>query len=264
MAAADISGDNKTLKNWGSPMELDLKGYNAIVTGGTRGIGLAIAESLLENGVAVTAIYASNDSAATKMAEKWEGYPLALKKLDISDYAAVEAFFDEYDKNHESLELLVNNAGIRRDSVLGMMPKDDWDKVIDVNLTGTFNMSKFALMKMLQHKFGRIITITSPSGALGFAGQANYAASKAGQVALSKSLAKEAARRSITVNCVSPGFIDTDLIADLPEEMLKAYKKQVPLGRFGKTAEIASAVLFLASREASYITGTVLEVTGGI
>ncbi len=245
-------------------MKLDLKGYNAIVTGGTRGIGLAISEALLENGVSVTAIYASNDTAAQAMAEKWKDHQLALQKLDISNYHEVEAFFEKFDKEHDSLELLVNNAGIRRDSVLGMMPKNDWDKVIDINLTGTFNMSKFALMKMLQNKFGRIITITSPSGALGFAGQANYAASKAGQVALSKSLAKEAARRSITVNCVSPGFIDTDLIADLPEEMLKAYKKQVPLGRFGKPAEIAAAVLFLASREAAYITGSVLEVTGGI
>jgi 3-oxoacyl-[acyl-carrier protein] reductase len=125
-------------------------------------------------------------------------------------------------------------------------------------------MSKFALMKMLQHKYGRIITITSPSGKMGFTGQANYAASKAGQVALMKSLSKEAARRSITANCVSPGFIDTELIADLPPDVKKQYANQVPLRRFGTTGEIASSVLFLAARESSYITGTVLEVTGGL
>ena len=245
-------------------MNFDLDGYKTIVTGGTRGIGKAITEALLETGAEVTAVYASNADAAKELMEKHAGKPLTTEKLDISDYDAVERFFDDYDKKHDRLDLVVNNAGIRRDSVLGMMPKSDWDKVIDINLTGTFNVSKFALMKMLQNKFGRIVTITSPSGKMGFPGQANYAASKAGQVALAKSLAKEAARRSITVNCVSPGFIDTELIADLPEEMLKAYKKQVPLGRFGKTEEIAAAVLFLASREASYITGTVLEVTGGL
>lgn len=241
-----------------------MNGYKVIVTGGTRGIGKAVTGAFLEMGAAVTAVYASNDAAAEALLDEWKGRPLTVEKLDIADYAAVEAFFDAYDKRNDSLEVLVNNAGIRRDSVLGMMPKDDWDKVIDVNLSGTFNMSKFALMKMLQNKFGRIITITSPSGKLGFAGQANYAASKAGQVALAKSLAKEAARRNITSNCVSPGFIDTELIADLPEEMVKAYRKQVPVGRFGKTEEVAAAVLFLASREASYVTGTVLEVTGGL
>jgi len=245
-------------------MDFKLDGYKVIVTGGTRGIGKAVSESFLKAGAAVVAVYASNDNAANAMLDRWKGQPLTVEKLDISDYPAVERFFDDFDKRNDSLEVLVNNAGIRRDSVLGMMPKDDWDKVIDTNLTGTFNMSKFGLMKMLQNKFGRIITITSPSGKMGFAGQANYAASKAGQVALAKSLSKEAARRNITVNCVSPGFIDTELISDLPDEMLKAYRKQVPLGRFGDPEEVAAAVRFLASREASYVTGTVLEVTGGL
>ena len=245
-------------------MDFKLDGYKVIVTGGTRGIGKAVSESFLKAGAAVVAVYASNDDAANAMLDQWKGQPLTVEKLDISDYPAVERFFDDFDKRNDSLEVLVNNAGIRRDSVLGMMPKDDWDKVIDTNLTGTFNMSKFGLMKMLQNKFGRIITITSPSGKMGFAGQANYAASKAGQVALAKSLSKEAARRNITVNCVSPGFIDTELISDLPDEMLKAYRKQVPLGRFGDPEEVAAAVRFLASREASYVTGTVLEVTGGL
>lgn len=245
-------------------MNFEFNDYNVIVTGGTRGIGKAVTEAFLQNGANVTAIYVGNDTAADDLKNKWSDHPLTTEKLDISDYKSVEAFFDRFDKQHDSLEVLVNNAGIRKDGVVGMMPKEDWDTVIEINLTGTFNMSKFGLMKMLQNKFGRIINITSPSGREGFAGQANYASSKAGQVAFAKSLSKEAARRSITVNCVSPGFIDTELIADVPEEMIKAYKNQVPLKRFGKTEEVAVPVLFLASREASYITGTVLEVTGGI
>lgn len=245
-------------------MNFDYSNYHVIVTGGTRGIGKAVTEAFLKNGAAVTAIYAGNDVAAAELLKTCESYPLIVEKLDISDYKAVEAFFEKYDKDNDSLEVLVNNAGIRKDGVVGMMPENDWNDVISTNLTGTFNMSKFALMKMLQNKYGRIINITSPSGKMGFAGQANYASSKAGQVALAKSLSKEAARRAITVNCVSPGFIDTELIADLPAEMVKEYKKQVPMKRFGKPEEIANAVLFLASREASYITGTVLEATGGI
>jgi 3-oxoacyl-[acyl-carrier protein] reductase len=245
-------------------MKFDYSDYHVIVTGGTRGIGKAISEAFLKSGAEVTAVFAGNESAAEEMRNTWDSSPFYTEKLDISDYKAVEAFFDKYDKTNDSLEVMVNNAGIRRDGVVGMMPENDWNAVISTNLTGTFNMSKFALMKMLQNKYGRIITITSPSGKMGFAGQANYASSKAGQVAFSKSLSKEAARRAITVNCVSPGFIDTELIADLPEEMLKEYKKQVPLKRFGKPEEIAHSVLFLASKEAAYITGTVLEVTGGI
>lgn len=245
-------------------MNFDYSDYHVIVTGGTRGIGKAVSEAFLKSGAAVTAIYAGNESAAGQMLKQWESFPFKTEKLDISDYKAVEAFFDKFDKANNSLEVLVNNAGIRRDGVVGMMPVDDWNAVIATNLSGTFHMSKFALMKMLQNKYGRIITVTSPSGKMGFAGQANYAASKAGQVAFSKSLAKEGARRAITVNCVSPGFIDTELIADVPEEMIQEYKKQIPLKRFGKPEEVADAVLFLASREAAYITGTVLEVTGGI
>jgi len=245
-------------------MEFDYKNCNVIVTGGTRGIGRAITEAFLKYGASVTAIYAGNNEAAEKFKAEMATDKLKTEKIDVSDYKTVEAFFDQYDKENNSLEIVVNNAGIRRDAVLGMMSPSDWQKVLDINLTGTFNVSKFALMKMLQNRYGRIINITSPSGRLGFAGQANYAASKAGQVALAKSLAKEAGRRSITVNCVSPGFIETELLDDLPPELIKEYKKTVPLKRFGKPEEIANAVLFLASPEASYITGSVMEITGGI
>jgi len=239
-------------------------GFNVIITGGTRGIGSAASELFLKNGASVTAIYGGNDAAAAEFKAKWAGFPLEVVKVDVSDYAAAESFFNSYDTAHSSLEVLVNCAGIRKDSVTGMMPPEDWNSVIAINLTGTFNMSKFAVMKMMQNRFGRIISITSPSGKLGFAGQANYAASKAGQVAFTKSLSKETARRGITVNCVSPGFIETELISDLPEDLRKEYKNQVPMKRFGTPAEVAEAILFLASKEASYINGTVLEVTGGL
>jgi 3-oxoacyl-[acyl-carrier protein] reductase len=245
-------------------MNFDFKGYNVIVTGGTRGIGKAISEAFLRTGASVTATYFGNDNAAESFRQAWANYPLEVVKFDISDYGEAEMFFQKFDREKKSLEVLVNNAGIRKDSVLGMMPSQDWNAVISTNLTGTFNMSKFAVQKMMQNRFGRIVNISSPSGKFGFAGQANYAAAKAGQVALSMSLAKETARRGITINCVSPGFIDTEFIADLPEDLKKTYIQQIPLKRLGKPEEVASAVLFLSSKESSYITGSVLEVTGGL
>jgi 3-oxoacyl-[acyl-carrier protein] reductase len=246
-----------------SNVVFDFKGNNVIVTGGTRGIGLAITEAFLKAGASVTAIFAKDSDSALRMRDKWKGFPLETRRLDVSDYSEAEKFFKEFNETHPSLETLVNCAGIRKDNIVGMMSFEEWTRVMDVNITGTFNMSKFALIKMMENRFGRIINVTSPSGKFGFAGQANYAASKAAQVAFSKSLAKEAARRGITVNCISPGFIDTELISDLPEEQKKAYKEQIPLRRFGSTKEAADATLFLASREASYITGSVFEVTGG-
>jgi 3-oxoacyl-[acyl-carrier protein] reductase len=145
-----------------------------------------------------------------------------------------------------------------------MMKAEDWNRVINTNLTGTFNLCKLAVQSMMRQRYGRIITLTSPVGKFGFAGQANYAASKAGQVAFTRSLSKEVASRKITVNCVSPGFIDTDFIGDLPEEQKKFYKDQIPLKRFGTPEDVTYPVLFLASKESSYITGSVLEVTGGL
>jgi len=237
-----------------------------IVTGGTRGIGAAVTEAFLAEGADVTAIYAGNDKAAEAFKEKNGSAKGKLEtvKLNVSDYESTEKFFGEFMESHEKLDVLVNCAGIRRDAIVGMMKKEEWDEVIDVNLTGTFIMSKLAVMAMMRKKYGRIINITSPSGKIGIEGQANYAASKAGQVAFTKSLSKETASRKITVNCVSPGFIETDLISDIPEEMREAYKKSIPLKRFGTPEEVAPAVLFLSSEKASYITGTVLEVTGGL
>ena len=244
----------------------DFTNQTILITGGTRGIGAAVANAFLRSGARVIATYVGNDQRAT--AFKQEAGKVAdrlfLEKFNVGDYTAVEAFFNAFPEKYGTLQVLVNNAGIRQDSVVGMMSPEAWSRVIQVNLTGTFNMCKFAVQLMLTERYGRIINITSPSGKFGFEGQANYAASKAGQVALTRSLSKEVAKRKITVNCVSPGFIATELLDDLPEELVAAHKKSVPMKRFGEPEEVADAVLYLSSTGASYITGSVLEVSGGL
>jgi len=244
----------------------DFTGQKAIVTGATRGIGRAVAEALLAAGATVIGVYGGNETAAEDFAASCgtAADRLQLHKLDVSDYQAVELFYGKVEEEFDTVDILVNNAGIRRDGVLAMMKEEDWRRVIDVNLTGGYTMAKFAVQLMMKQKYGRIIFITSPMGRLGFAGQANYAASKAGQVGLMKSLSKEVAKRKITVNCVSPGFIATDFLQDLSEPQLKEYKKMVPARRFGTPEEVADAVLFLAGRNAAYINGSVLEITGGL
>lgn len=247
-------------------LESSFSNQVVVVTGGTRGIGAAISSAFLAEGARVHATYSGNVTAAESFSKTQKTLPgsLTLHKFDVGDYQAVEAFFAELDQTEERIDVLINNAGIRKDAVVGMMPVEDWASVIQVNLTGTYAMSKMAVMRMSRQRYGRIISITSPSGEMGFEGQGNYAASKAGQVAFSRSLSKEVAKRKITVNCVSPGFIGTDLIADLPPEQAAAYKNTVPMKRFGTPAEVADAVLFLASEKAAYITGETLHVTGGL
>jgi 3-oxoacyl-[acyl-carrier protein] reductase len=240
----------------------DFKDQRVIVTGGTRGIGAGITRAFLAAGAHVTATYTSNaEAAAAFQAACDAGARLTLAAFDVSDAEAVDTF---YAGLSAPPQVLVNNAGIRRDQIVGMLPVSDWRRVMEVNLDGTFYMSKGAVKAMSRQRYGRIVSITSPSGELGFPGQANYAASKAGQVAMARSLAKEVARRNITVNCVSPGFIDTELLADLSEEHKKGFLGMVPMQRFGTPDEVAHAVLFLASKEASYITGSTVHVTGGI
>ena len=244
-------------------MRFDFKNQTAIVTGGTRGIGRGISEAFLQAGAKVIEAYRSNDKAAEafKEANSEFGDRLILKKLDVTQYKDVEAFFQFVNTECESFEILVNSSGIRQDAVLGMMSEDAWRNVIDTNLTGTFNMCKLAVQNLSRKRYGRIISITSPVGQIGFAGHANYAASKAGQVALTRSLSKEVASRKITANCVSPGFIDTDFISELPEEQKQQYLKMIPVKRFGMAEEVARAVLYLADRDSSYITGAVLDIT---
>ena len=247
-------------------MEFDFTGQTALVTGGTRGIGRAISEAFLKAGAKVIATYRGNDEEAENFKQANAGYAncLDIYKFDVTDYEVVEKFYKDIETKYENFQILVVSSGIRSDSIVGMMKAEDWNRVIDTNLTGTFNLSKLAVQSMMRQRYGRIITLTSPIGKFGFAGQANYAASKAGQVAFIRSLSKEVASRKITVNCVSPGFIDTDFISDLPEEQKKAYKDQIPLKRFGTPEDVTHPVLFLASKEAAYITGSVLEVTGGL
>lgn len=246
-------------------MTFDFYDQTVIVTGGTKGIGRAATEAFLAAGADVVCLYGSDEKAAGAMRKEFEQVGgLRIEKLDVADADAVKAFWRKLEAEETVPQILVNSAGIRKDNVLAMMPREDWDRVLDVNLGGVFNMTKFAVQAMSGRRYGRIVNLTSPSGKFGFEGQANYAASKAGMVALTRSVSKEAARRGITVNCVSPGFIETDLIRDLPPDQAKGYKQTVPLRRFGKPSEVASAILFLAARESAYITGAVLEVAGGL
>lgn len=242
------------------------KDQTVIVTGGTRGIGRAISKSFLEEGALVLATYASNNQAAEEFKESCGSLSenLHLYKFDVSSGSEVEQFYNKLDDQELTPTILVNSAGIRKDAIVGMLSEEDWDRVMDINLKGCFLMSKFAVQRMSRKRYGRIINITSPSGKLGFQGQGNYSASKAGMVGFTKALCQEVAKRKITVNCVSPGFIDTELLQDLSDEMASEYKKIVPLKRFGTTSEVSSGVLYLASPEASYITGTTLEISGGL
>ena len=244
----------------------NFQSQHVIITGGTRGIGAGLTEQFLKAGATVIATYAGNDEAAQVFKEKLSEYgpKLILKKFNVANTLEVETFFTEYDQTYPSLEVLINNAGIRRDNIVASMSENEWDSVIDTNLKGTYNMTRFGVLAMMKNRYGRIVNMSSVGGKLGLPGQANYAASKAGQIAMSLSVSKEVAKRNITINNVCPGFIETELLKDLPEEQVKEYKSQVPMKRFGKVEEVAHAVLFFASKEASYITGATLDIAGGL
>lgn len=237
-----------------------------VVTGGTRGIGAGIATAFLRKGARVMVTFASNEEGARSFREQNDEYvdQLDIQKFNVGNYTEVEAFYSRLDDSDRQVYALINNAGIRRDRIVGMMSEQDWDDVLNTNLKGCYLMSKFAVQRMSLARIGRIINITSPSGRMGFPGQGNYAAAKAGMVGFTRSLCQEVAKRNITVNCVSPGFINTDLLSDLEDEIVERYKNLVPLKRFGTVEDVASAVLYLASEGASYVTGSVLEVTGGL
>ncbi|TDD55285.1 3-oxoacyl-[acyl-carrier-protein] reductase [Kribbella antibiotica] len=229
-------------------------GRSVLVTGGNRGIGLAIATAFKEAGDQVAVTYNSSPPP--------EGF-LGVK-CDITDQAQVDAAFETIQEQHGPVEVLVANAGITRDTLLLRMSDDDWDSVIDTNLTGSFRVARRAAKGMLRLRKGRIVFISSVVGLLGQAGQVNYAASKSGLVGMARSIARELGSRGITANVVAPGFVETDMTAVLPEDTVKQYLGQIPLGRFGRTEEIAHAVRWLASEEAGYITGAVIPVDGGI
>jgi 3-oxoacyl-[acyl-carrier protein] reductase len=241
---------------------IDLTGQTAFVTGSTRGIGRAIAEALYTAGAAVAVVGRDADRAAAVAAEL--GARAAGFGCDVADQAQVEAAIGAAEAALGPVTILVNNAGLTRDNLLLRLSGEDWDAVLDANLKGAFHTTRAVLKGMMKRRGGRIINITSVVGLTGNKGQANYAASKAGLIGFSKSVAKEYASRGILVNCIAPGFIETDMTRALPGEARDALLGQIALGRLGQPADIANAVLFLASDLAGYVTGQVLVVDGGM
>lgn len=236
----------------------------ALVTGASRGIGAAIAQALAAAGYQVIGTATTEDGAA-KISQALSAFAGSRGvALDVNNGAAVEALIDSLVKTQGGLHVLVNNAGITRDTLAMRMKDEDWDAVLGTNLKAVFGASRAAIRPMMKQRFGRIISITSVVGASGNAGQANYAAAKAGVAGMTRSLAKELGSRGITVNCVAPGFIETDMTAQLPEEQKKALQSQIALGKLGQPQDIANAVVYLASDGAGYVTGQELHVNGGM
>jgi len=244
-------------------MSNELAGEIALVTGASRGIGAAIADALAERGAIVVGT-ATSDSGATAIGERLAANGGHGRKLDVADGEQVETLIEAIGKEFGAVSILVNNAGITRDNLLMRMKEEDWQAIIDTNLTSVFRTSKAVMRGMMKARKGRIISIASVIGVTGNAGQANYAAAKAGIIAFSKSLAKEIGSRGVTVNVVAPGFIETDMTRGLPEAQKDAMQTQIALGRFGSAADIAEAVAFLAGPGAAYITGETLHVNGGM
>ena len=236
----------------------------ALVTGASRGIGAAIALELARQGYQVIGTATSDEGAAKISATLSAFAGCRGAKLDVTDAAAGEALIDAIVKEQGGLQVLVNNAGITRDMLAMRLKDEDWDAVLDTNLKAVFRMSRAVIKPMMKQRYGRIISITSVVGASGNPGQANYAAAKAGVAGMTRALARELGSRHITVNCVAPGFIETDMTGSLPEAQQQALLGQIPLGRLGKPAEIAHAVAFLASPRAGYVTGQELHVNGGM
>jgi len=244
-------------------MSKELAGEIALVTGASRGIGAAIADALAERGAIVIGT-ATSDSGAAAIGERLAANGGHGRKLDVSDGEQVETLIEGIGKEFGAVSILVNNAGITRDNLLMRMKEEDWQAILDTNLTSVFRTSKAVMRGMMKARKGRIISIASVIGVTGNAGQANYAAAKAGIIAFSKSLAKEIGSRGVTVNVVAPGFIETDMTRGLPEAQKDAMQTQIALGRFGAAADIAEAVAFLAGPGAAYITGETLHVNGGM
>ena len=242
----------------------EFKGQVALVTGASRGIGAAIALELAQQGLQVVGT-ATTDEGAARISAALAAFPGCRgANLNVNDAAAGEALIDDIVKSQGGLHVLVNNAGITRDTLAMRMKDDDWDAVLDTNLKAVFRMSRAAIRPMMKQRYGRIISITSVVGASGNPGQANYAAAKAGVAGMTRALARELGSRNITVNCVAPGFIATDMTAALPEAQHQALMAQIPLGKLGTPEDIAHAVSYLASPLAGYVTGQELHVNGGM
>ena len=245
---------------------MSLTGKTAIVTGGSRGIGKAVCLELARRGCNIVLSFAGNTAAADQTVAECQalGVQALAVQGNVADADAVKSLFDAALKQFGAIDILVNNAGITRDNLLMLLKEEDFDAVVDTNLKGTFLCMKAAVRPMMKQRHGRIISLSSVVGLHGNAGQVNYAATKAGVIGMTKSLAKELAGRNITVNAVAPGFIDTDMTAVLPEKAKEAILASIPMARLGAAEDVANAVAFLASDEAGYITGQVLAVDGGM
>ena len=244
--------------------DIKFEGQVALVTGASRGIGAAIAMALAKKGLKVVGT-ATSDAGAAKISQVLAAFPGCIgKNLNVNDASAAEALIDSIVKEHGGLQVLVNNAGITRDMLAMRLKDDDWDAVMDTNLKAVFRMSRAVMRTMMKQRYGRIINITSVVGSSGNAGQSNYAAAKAGVAGMTRALARELGSRHITVNCIAPGFIETDMTAGLTEEQQKTLLRQIPLGHLGKPQDVAHAVTFVASPQASYITGQEIHVNGGM
>ena len=245
---------------------MQLEGKVALVTGGSRGIGRAIALLLAQRGADVAINFAGNEAAAQATVEEIKalGHKAIMIKADVADNAACAAMVDQVVHEMGKLDILVNNAGITRDTLLMRMKEEDWDAVLNTNLKSVFNCSKAAVKYMMKARVGRIVSISSVVGLMGNAGQANYAAAKAGIIGFTMALAKEVASRGITVNAVAPGFVNTDMTKVLSEKVVENLKAAIPLAKLGEPEDIAKAVAFLVSDDAAYITGQTLHVDGGM
>src|SRR3712207_5330000 len=242
------------------------RGRVAIVTGGGRGLGRAIASRLAAEGAKLAISYRSNDPAAEQTAEmvREAGAECALFKGDVSSPGEVEVLFKGVGDAFGRVDILVNNAGITRDNLIMRMKEEEFDEVLRTNLKGTYLCTRAALRPMVRARWGRIVNVSSVVGLVGNAGQANYAASKAGIIGFTKSVAREVAQRGITVNAVAPGYVETELTGSLPENVKEQIREQVPAGRFGEPEEVAEVVAFLAAEEAGYVTGQTVAVDGGM
>lgn len=245
---------------------MQLENKVAVVTGSSRGIGRAIALELAARGAKVVVNYNSNSAAAEEVVGKIteSGGEAIAVQADVSKLEQAKALIKAAAAEYGKLDILVNNAGITRDNLMALMKEEDWDLIMETNLKSAFNCSKAALRFMMRKRYGRIINITSVAGLSGNAGQTNYSASKAGLIGLTKALAREIGARSITVNAIAPGFVETDLTRELPDDLKQAVIEITPLGRWGTGEDVAYAVAFMASDEASYITGQTLSVDGGM